>query len=64
MKIYVYGYLDSIRSSRRLERECGRNEELIRLTEGLAPDFKTIADFRKDNPKALNAVFKEFLKMG
>lgn len=61
LKIYVYGYLNGIRSSRRLERECGRNVELIWLTEGLAPDFKTIADFRKDNADALKAVFKEFL---
>jgi transposase len=48
LKIYVYGYLQRIRSSRRLEIECHRNKELIWLTEGLAPDFKTIADFRKN----------------
>ena len=63
LKIYVYGYLNGVRSSRRIERECNRNVELIWLTEGLAPDFKTIADFRKDNRKALTAVFKEFLQM-
>src|SRR5215475_3296557 len=49
LKIYVYGYLNRIPSSRRLERECQRNIELIWLTGQLAPDFKTIADFRKDN---------------
>ena len=63
LKIYVYGYMNGIRSSRKLERECSRNVELIWLTEGLAPDFKTIADFRKDNRKALKALFKEFLTM-
>ena len=47
LKIYVYGYLNRIPSSRRLERECQRNIELIWLTGQLAPDFKTIADFRK-----------------
>ena len=63
LKIYVYGYLNKIRSSRCLERECKRNLELIWLTEGLAPDFKTIADFRKDNSTALQEVFKDFLQM-
>ena len=63
LKIYAYGYLNGIRSSRRLERECKRNVELIWLTEGLAPDFKTIADFRKDNSLALKGVFKQFLSM-
>jgi|TARA_Y100000310_G_scaffold328120_1_gene395698 transposase len=63
LKIYVYGYLNGIRSSRRLERECRRNVELIWLTEGLAPDFKTIADFRKDNRKAIKAVFQDLLSM-
>lgn len=63
LKIYVYGYLNCTRSSRRLERECKRNLELMWLTEGLAPDFKTIADFRRDNSAALKEVFKEFLRM-
>src|ERR1700752_5528017 len=49
LKIYIYGYLNRIQSSRRLERECQRNLELLLLTGGLAPDFKTIADFRRDN---------------
>jgi transposase len=49
LKIYIYGYLNQVQSSRRLERECRRNLELIWLTGRLAPDFKTIADFRRDN---------------
>ena len=52
LKIYVYGYLNQIASSRRLEREAQRNVELMWLTGRLAPDFKTIADFRKDNGPA------------
>ena len=63
LKIYVYGYLNGVRSSRRLERECRRNVELLWLTQGLAPDFKTIADFRKDNADGLKATFKAFLLM-
>jgi transposase len=61
LKIYIYGYLDRRRSSRRLEKECLRNKEMIWLTEGLAPDFKTIANFRKDNREGIRNVFKEFL---
>jgi transposase len=53
LKIYVYGYLNRVQSSRRLERECQRNIELVWLTGRLAPDFKTIADFRKDNGEAM-----------
>ena len=53
LKIYIYGYLNRIQSSRRLERETQRNVELIWLTGRLTPDFKTIADFRKDNAKAI-----------
>ena len=49
LKIYVYGYLNRVQSSRRLERECQRNVEAMWQTGCLAPDFKTIADFRKDN---------------
>jgi transposase len=49
LKLYLYGYLNRIQSSRRLERECQRNIELMWLTGKLAPDFKTIADFRRDN---------------
>ena len=53
LKIYIYGYLNRIQSSRRLERETQRNLELIWLTGRLSPDFKTIADFRKDNGSAI-----------
>jgi transposase len=61
LKIYVYGYLNRIQSSRRLEREAQRNVELIWLTGRLMPDFKTIADFRKDNGKAIRSVCREFV---
>ena len=61
MKIYVYGYLNRVQSSRRLERECQRNIELVWLTGRLMPDFKTIADFRKDNSAAIRKVGREFL---
>jgi transposase len=56
LKIYLYGYLNQVQSSRRLERECRRNLELIWLTGRLAPDFKTIADFRRDNGPAIRKV--------
>src|SRR5713226_770530 len=55
LKIYVYGYINQIASSRRLEREAQRNVELMWLSGRLAPDFKTIADFRKDNGPAIRA---------
>ena len=61
MKIYVYGYLNRVQSSRRLERECQRNIELVWLTGRLMPDFKTIADFRKDNGEAIRKVCREFV---
>jgi transposase len=60
LKLYLYGYLHRIRSSRRLEAEAARNLELIWLLRGLRPDFKTIADFRKDNRAAFKGVFKKF----
>jgi len=63
LKIYIYGYLNRVPSSRRLERECQRNLELIWLTGGLAPDFKTIADFRKDNGEAIGKVCREFVAL-
>jgi transposase len=63
LKIYIYGYLNRIQSSRRLERETQRNVELIWLTGRLQPDFKTIADFRKDNGKAIRGVCREFIIM-
>ena len=59
LKIYVYGYLNRVQSSRRLERECQRNVEMMWLTGCLAPDFKTIADFRKDNGPAIRKVCRE-----
>ena len=61
LKLYLYGYLNRIRSSRRLEIEAGRNIELFWLLRKLKPDFKTIADFRKDNSEALKGVFKCFV---
>src|SRR6266852_3999456 len=61
LKIYLYGYLNRVQSSRRLEREAQRNIELMWLTGRLAPDFKTIADFRKDNGKAIRNVCREFI---
>lgn len=61
LKIYIYGYLNRIQSSRRLEREAQRNVELMWLTHRLSPDFKTIADFRKDNGPAIRAVCREFV---
>ena len=63
LKIYIYGYLNRIQSSRRLERETQRNVELIWLTGRLMPDFKTIADFRKDNGKAIRQVCREFVEL-
>ena len=61
LKIYIYGYLNRIQSSRRLEREAQRNVELMWLTGRLAPDFKTIADFRQDNGAAIRKVCREFV---
>ena len=61
LKIYLYGYLNRLQSSRRLERETQRNIELMWLTGRLAPDFKTIADFRKDNGEAIRAVCSRFV---
>ncbi len=61
LKIYLYGYLNRVHSSRRLERECQRNVELMWLTGRLAPDFKTIANFRKDNGQGVRRVCKEFV---
>ena len=63
LKLYIYGYLNRVPSSRRLERECQRNVEMIWLTGQLAPDFKTIADFRKDNGKAIREVCREFVAL-
>ena len=58
LKLYVYGYLNSIRSSRMLEKECRRNIELMWLMKQLTPDHNTIANFRRDNDKAIRQVFR------
>jgi transposase len=61
LKLYVYGYLNEVRSSRRLERECARNVEVMWLLRRLAPDFKTIADFRRDNGAAIVGACRAFV---
>jgi transposase len=63
LKLYVYGYINQIASSRRLEREAGRNVELMWLSGRLTPDFKTIADFRKDNGPAIRAACRQFVEL-
>jgi transposase len=63
LKLYIYGYLYRIQSSRRLERECQRNLEVMWLTGRLAPDHKTIADFRKDNGPAIKSVCAQFVEL-
>jgi transposase len=61
LKLYIYGYLNRVRSSRRLEAETHRNVEVIWLLRHLRPDFKTIADFRRDNCKAFRPIFRQFV---
>ena len=63
LKLYIYGYLNQVQSSRRLEREAGRNVEVMWLLGRLAPDHKTIADFRKDNGLALRKVCARFVEL-
>jgi transposase len=63
LKLYVYGYINQVQSSRRLEREAQRNVEVMWLTGRLAPDFKTIADFRKDNGLAIRAACRQFIAL-
>src|ERR1700682_4619745 len=63
LKLYIYGYLNQIQSSRRLEREAQRNVEMMWLTGRLAPDFKTIADFRRDNGPAIRASCRQFIML-
>ena len=63
LKLYIYGYLNAVPSSRRLEREAGRNVELMWLTERLAPDHKTIADFRKDHGPAIQQACAQFVML-
>ena len=61
LKLYIYGYLNRLRTSRMLERECGRNVELMWLMRKLRPDFKTLADFRKENRQSFRGVFRQFV---
>ena len=61
LKLYLYGYLNGIRSSRKLEKECFRSIEVQWLLEAIRPNYHSIADFRKDNPKALKQLFKLFV---
>lgn len=63
LKLFIYGYINRMRSSRTLEKECSRNIELIWLLKGLVSDHNTIANFRKDNPKAIGRVFRATVKM-
>src|ERR1700740_2933660 len=63
LKLYIYGYLNRVQSSRRLERESGRNVEVMWLTGRLVPDHKTIADFRKDNGPAMRKVCVQFVEL-
>jgi transposase len=63
LKLYIYGYLNRVQSSRRLEREAGRNVEVMWLTGRLAPDHKTVADFRKDNGRAIRKVCAQFVAL-
>lgn len=63
LKLYIYGYLNRMRSSRTLEKECSRNIELMWLMKGLVPDHNTISNFRKDNPKAIRRVFRATVQL-
>src|SRR5471030_1670170 len=63
LKLYIYGYLNRVQSSRRLERDAGRNVEVMWLTGRLVPDHKTIADFRKDNGPAIRKVCARFVEL-
>lgn len=63
LKLYMYGYLNHIRSSRRLQKEASRNVELMWLLKKVVPDFRCIADFREDNAKSIKEVFKAFVEL-
>ncbi len=63
LKLYIYGYLNKVRSSRDLEKECGRNIEVMWLLKCLKPDHNTISNFRRDNPKAIKKVFRETVRI-
>lgn len=62
LKLYTYGYLNQIRSTRRLEKECHRNVEVLWLMKRLAPDFKTISNFRQQNSKAIGQACRAFIQ--
>ena len=63
LKLFIYGYMNRIRSSRQLEKECRRNMEVIWLLKSLSPDHNTISNFRKDNPQAIKKVFRETVRI-
>lgn len=63
IKLYIYGYFNKIRSSRKLMTECKRNVEVMWMLRKLVPDFRTVSDFRKDHPKALKNVFRSFVRL-
>ena len=63
LKLFIYGYLNQLRSSRKLEKECKRNIEVMWLLKSLQPDHNTISNFRRDNPKAIKKVFRETVKV-
>jgi transposase len=63
LRLFIYGYLNRIRSSRQLEKECKRNLELMWLMRELQPDHNTIANFRKNNPKAIKQVFRATVQL-
>src|SRR5690554_3340652 len=63
LKLFIYGYMNRIRSSRQLEKECNRNLEVMWLMGELAPDHNTIANFRKDNPDAIKKVFRATVQL-
>src|SRR5665811_79821 len=63
LKLYIYGYMNRIRSSRTLEKECGRNIEVMWLMKSLVPDHNTISNFRRDNPKAIRRVFRATVQL-
>ena len=63
LKLYIYGYLNKVRSSRGLEKECKRNIEAMWLLKNLKPDHNTISNFRRDNPKAIKKVFRETVRV-
>lgn len=63
LKLFIYGYLNQVRSSRKLEKECKRNLEVMWLLKSLQPDHNTISNFRRDNPKAIKKVFRETVKI-